>query len=141
MACGHAAGPEVVVVWTTHARHAERVVLEGQGTLHATRLIVQTAYERVSELATLSVVHGITIDVDVAVLRVEGAELEPRGTEPIAYLACIHVAVGAEDGRFLRHIIVFSKLRLWECEGRLVYRDGFLPLLLIGLRKCASRAA
>ena len=82
----HSRRAEVVVVGTSHSRHSEIVGLEGQGVFHTFSLLVQTAYERETELPRFHIVHWGTVDVDLIVLLVKSTELEAYGAEQISYL-------------------------------------------------------
>ena len=82
----HVAGAEVVVVRAAHTSHREVVGLEGKCVFHATGLLVQTAHERIAELAALHVVHLGAVDVDFVVLLVEGTVAETYWAEQISHL-------------------------------------------------------
>ena len=82
----HVAGAEVVVVRAAHTSHREVVGLEGKCVFHATGLLVQTAHERIAELAALHVVHLGAVDVNLVVLLVESTVAEAYWAEQVAYL-------------------------------------------------------
>ena len=86
LALSHRRRTEVVVVGTAHSRHTEIVGFERQGVFHTFGLLVQTTYERETELPRFHIVHRGTVDVDLIVLLVKSTELEAHGTEQISHL-------------------------------------------------------
>ena len=91
VAARHVRGAEIIVVTSSHARHAEGRVLEGKGKVNVTCHVVDTAHQRVAELSRFHVIHWCTIDIHIIEFLIERTIAESHGRKEVSHLTCIHI--------------------------------------------------